>query len=74
MSVLAVLDATGDTRLQWDKNNHMEVQAAKARFDELKAKRYFAYKVNKQGEQGEVIHDFDPAAERIMMVPPMVGG
>ncbi len=74
MGTLSVLDATGDTRLQWDKNNPDEVKYARERFDELKAKRYLAYRLNSKGNQGEVINDFDPAAERIILHAPMIGG
>lgn len=74
MAELSVLDVTGDTRLMWDRNNPEEVARAKQRFDEMKAKRYLAYKVTKKGDQGEVLKDFDPAAERIILTPPMRGG
>jgi hypothetical protein len=71
---LCVLDESGDTRIQWDKYNPEQVAAAEARFDELKAKRYLAYKVDKGGGQGEVIDKFDPNAGRIILHAPMVGG
>lgn len=73
-SELYILDPTGDTRLQWSKNNPDEVAYARERFNELKAKRYLAYRVDRKGKQGEVIHEFDPAAERIVLSPPLVGG
>lgn len=74
LSELCELDVTGHTPIQWSKDNPDQVKAAKARFDELKAKRYMAYRVNRSGGQGEIIHDFDPNAERIILNPPMVGG
>lgn len=73
-SELCILDATGDTRLQWSKGNNDEVAFAKKRFAELKADGYLLYKVDKKGKQGEVISAFDPAAERIIAVPRMIGG
>lgn len=73
MSTLCILDTTGDTRLMWD-TNPIEVKRAQERFDELRAKRYLAYRVNKKGDQGEVIDKFDPLAERIILHAPMVGG
>ena len=69
MSTLFLMDETGDTRLQWDRNNRDEVLAAKSRFAELKQKGFAAY-----NERRELLHDFDETAERIVMVPPMVGG
>lgn len=71
---LCVLDESGDSRMQWDKNDPQQVAAAEARFNELRAKRYLAYKVDAKGGQGEVIDKFDPDAERIIMHQPMVGG
>jgi hypothetical protein len=64
----------GDARLTWDPENEGEVDAAKALFDSLKKKRYFAYTVKEDGGKGEVIHEFDPDAEKIIMALPMRGG
>lgn len=74
MSELMIVDQTGDTRLQWNKKNAEEIAAAKLRFDELKTKGYLAYKVDKSGGQGEVLHEFDANAERIILNPRMIGG
>lgn len=71
---LCAIDQTGDTKTIWDKNNPDEVEAAKATFDRLKGKGYLAYKVSKDGSKGEVIRDFDPDAEKIILSPPMQGG
>jgi hypothetical protein len=71
---LCVLDESGDTRMQWDRKNPAEVAKAEARFKELKAKGYLAYKVNKKGDKGEVITAFDPDAERIILHAQMIGG
>lgn len=74
MGELAVLDRTGDTRLQWSKHNPEKVTAAENRFKELKAKGYAAFKVNKDGDKGIQIDDFDPSAERLIMIPQIIGG
>jgi hypothetical protein len=68
------LDDTGDTRLQWNLKNPEEVEAARTRFNELKKQGYTAYTVDKSGDSGEVIHTFDPKAERIIFRPHMIGG
>ena len=73
-SALIVLDHTGDTRLMWDKKAKPEVKAAQELFDKMKAKGYLAYTVNKDGSPGEVINEFDPKAEKIIMSPQLVGG
>lgn len=71
---MCIMDETGDTRLMWSQKNKDEVDHARKRFEELKAKGYMAYTVNAKGDQGEVLHSFDAAAERIIMVPRVVGG
>jgi hypothetical protein len=71
---LIILDRTGDTRLQWKRGDAGEVAAARKRFEELKGKGYAAFKVSGGGGQGEQIDAFDPAAERMVLVPPYVGG
>lgn len=74
-SVLAIMDGTGDSRHIWDSANPAEVKAAKDMFDSLKADGYTAYRVTgKKGEKGEVMHEFDEKAERVIMAPPVVGG
>lgn len=71
---LHAMDHTGDTRFMWDKDKPEEVAAAKAQFDTLKRKNYLAYTVNADGSQGEVIREFDPEAQAIIMSPQLVGG
>ena len=74
MGTLAVMDGTGDTKTVWDANSPDEVAAAKATFDSLKAKGYYAYSVEEGGGKGEIVHKFDPSAERLIMAPPIAGG
>lgn len=73
-SVLAVLDPTGDTKLMWDRTNEEEVEVAREHFNSLIKKGFSAYSVNRKGEKGELIREFDPAAEKIIMAPRLVGG
>lgn len=76
--VMAALDTTGDTKTIWDRTKPDEVDAARATFDRLKKKGYTGYNVKagkgQEGEKGTIMHSFDPDAERMIMVPPMVGG
>ena len=72
--MLCCLDKTGDTKVVWDYKDDDSVAAAKATFDALKKKGHIAYSVKKDGSAGEVIREFDPKAEKIIMSPPMVGG
>jgi hypothetical protein len=71
---LIVLDHTGDTKLIWDPDKPSEVEAAKKMFDDMKAKGYIAYKVNRNGDKGEVIRNFDKDAEKMILAPQTVGG
>lgn len=72
--VMACLDKTGDTRVIWDPENEGEVASARRTFDELKAKGYSAFSVKKNGDKDKLIHRFDPAAEKIILAPALVGG
>ena len=74
VSGMAIHSIDGDTKAIWDKNNPDEVAAARATFDALKKKKYLAYSVDKDGNKGKLITEFDPNAERVIMSPPMAGG
>jgi len=72
---LAVMNDTGDTKLIWSQGNADEVAAAREMFDKLRKKGFVAYSVKgRDGEKNEIIREFDPASERIIMAPPMQGG
>lgn len=64
----------GDMTVHWDKDNEKEISAARKMFDEMKAKGYAFYKLKIGGRKGEIIHRFDPTAERIIGTLPIVGG
>jgi hypothetical protein len=65
----------GDLRVMWDPAVQDEVEAARAQFDELRGKGYLAYRAQgRRGSRGEVIREFDPDAERIILVRQNVGG
>ncbi len=72
---MAILCMTGDIKLSWDKEKPEEVAHAKKTFDDYKKKGYAAFKVKgPKGEKGEIMQEFDPAAEFMILAPPMVGG
>lgn len=72
--VLHVLDHTGDTKHMWDPNNPAEVHSAREVFENLKLKGFQAFSVKPGGEKDAVIREFDPAAGKIIMAPPIRGG
>jgi hypothetical protein len=71
---MAVMDETGDTKLIWDEDNEDEVSAARTMFNSLKKKGYAGYSVDKKGDKGTLLTEFDPSAEKIIMAPQMKGG
>lgn len=65
----------GDSTVGWNKDKPNEVEAARKQFVDMKAQGYKAYRVDpKSGEKGEVIKEFDPKAEKIVMLPAFAGG
>ena len=73
--VMSEINETGDTKILWDSDNEDEVEAAEEMFDKLVTNgRHAAFAVKKSGAKGERIHEFDPDAERIILVPQIVGG
>lgn len=76
MSAFAVMGERGDTKHIWDKTKPDEVDAARALFDKLtKEKRYMAFRVtDKEGNKGDQMREFDPTAERMILVPAFQGG
>ncbi len=74
-SVMAVINESGDKKTIWDRNDEVEVEAARKEFNHFRAKGYMAYKVEgKDGKKGTVLHEFDPEAERMIFCPAMKGG
>jgi hypothetical protein len=71
---LHVLDTTGDTKTTWNPHNADEVAVARDVFVRLKAKGYLAYRVEKGGDKGEVMREFDPLADKMILSPQTVGG
>lgn len=75
MGELRLLGAAGDTRVIWNPRDQDEVANAERTFNELVGdKRFRAFKVNEAGDKGEMINEFDPDAEKLIIAPPMAGG
>ena len=74
MGELAVIDETGDTKYIWNKDNPTEIKEAEKTFNRFKKKNYIAYSVDKKGNKGEIMHTFNPKAEKVILAPPMAGG
>ena len=64
----------GDLKVIWDSGNEDETKAAEDQFKSLIKKGFIAFSVDKKGEKGKKITVFDPDAEKIIMIPAIVGG
>jgi len=65
----------GDQRIMWDKNNTDEVSAARRTYTDLTKKGYSAFVAEgKRGDQGRRLTEFDPDAERIILLKANQGG
>lgn len=74
MHEIAVMDRTGDTKTMWNPHIDDEVEMAKQVFDKFKKKGYAIFRVKADGDKGEQMHTFDKTAEKMICVPPVVGG
>lgn len=72
--VMKVLNAKGDDRIVWDKDNGPEAKQAKRKFNELIGKGYKAYSLDRKGKKNKRITEFDIDAEEILMVPETARG
>lgn len=72
---MAIMGREGDTKIMWDKSKKTEVDIARATFEKFRKDGYLAFSVTgKDGAKGEQITAFSADEERIIFVPPMVGG
>ena len=71
MGSLSCLDKkAGDIRIQWDRAKVSEVEMAKKFFEQKVGEGFIGYRMNKQGDKGDQIRDFDVEAERVIMTRP----
>lgn len=73
MSELRILARAGDVKMSWNSGNEKEVATARETFEKKIKEGWAAFK-EKFGSKGEKIKNFDPDAERIVLVPPISGG
>jgi hypothetical protein len=71
---LHFLDATGDTRIEWNPSDPDEVAMARKAFKEAKDKKMLVYRVGAGNQPSELMREFDPRAERIIATRQTVGG
>ncbi len=81
MGILRVMTAGGDRSVRWDRQRAREgdldavaaVREAERLFEEARARGAAAFRVA-PGRPAERLDRFDPEAEQIVVVPPVVGG
>lgn len=71
---MRVMGRGGDTKIEWDPDKKKEVAEAKRTFESLIKEGYKAFLICDEGNKGSQMDKFDPEAERILMVAPIVGG
>jgi hypothetical protein len=73
MHTQIVMDATGDTRHDFDASDPRTVAEAERRFMELREAGYVAAKRTGNGTS-ELVRDFDPTLKETLFMPRLVGG
>jgi len=75
MGVMQIMSAKhGHKNEVWDPNIQVEVDSAEDTFNDLRAKGYIAFKVDRAGEKAEIMSSFDPEAGKMIMSPAQAGG
>ena len=64
----------GDDRFAWDRRDIDQIKQARDKFYDLLKKGYFAFGVNTKGQKHSKMGRFDPDAEEVIFVAPVVGG
>jgi hypothetical protein len=73
--ILHQLNQHGDVPIMWNENNPDEVAVARAAFDNAKKAGFVIYRSEgKDGHRGQVVHEFNPADQRLIMVRHPVAG
>jgi hypothetical protein len=67
------MDATGDTRHEFDPTNPSAVAEAERRFLDLKKAGYIAAKRTGNG-RSELLGQFDPTVQETLFIPRLIGG
>ena len=71
---MRIMGGNGDTKVVWDKDNADEVASARDTFNQLRGKGFTAFNVKRNGDKDEVITEFDPNTQSLIMVPRLAGG
>jgi hypothetical protein len=64
----------GHVTLRWYRNRSEDIDNAHKTFNDLRAKGYSCFALEKGGKKGEKITTFDPRLKGIILVPAFQGG
>lgn len=64
----------GDIPLDWDPADPASVSLAREAYGKAIALGFKAYRMDARGKQGSPMSSFDPSAENLLLIPPIVGG
>lgn len=75
MAVLRILDASGDTAIDFTRDDEAVLDQVRAVFDDLvhREKRLAFARRDNRGD-AVLVRDFDPAAQEIVITRPLMGG
>ena len=71
---LRIMGRQGDARLLWNSDIPEEVIKVKAQFEEAMKRKCLAFEGTPDGSPGKRITEFNPLAERIVIIPQLAGG
>lgn len=71
---MKTLGRYGDLHVSWNVDNEEEVSTAKEMFSKKIKEGWSAFREKLSGTKGDRIKEFDPDAQRIILVPPITGG
>jgi hypothetical protein len=69
-----IMNVLGHTKISWNPDVAVEVDAARSTFEDLTAEGYNAFRVDGEGRQGTRLSSFDPSATEILLIPQLRGG
>ena len=67
------MDHTGHSTEAFQRGDVVSLDDAQRRFDELRARRFAAFRADGNG-QHTMLRKFDPDAEVVLWCPPLAGG
>lgn len=74
MGEMEILGKKGKKRLTWDSQSKEKIAIAEMEFKKRLEQGFLAFHCTKNGSPGTQIHTFDPAENKIIILPPVVGG